>query len=169
MATSIKALENKINQLNAKKKALQALERKPAIARIVAQMREFGISPSEIASAFNGDRQTLKPKTAKSNLVKEKPAKGVKTKNPVEAKYRNADTGESWSGRGKPPRWLTAAEASGQSRESFKIGAASPEPSSLEDSHPASDSQDTAVEQNHEGTENPENSAPFSAPFTSVE
>ena len=163
MATSIKLLESKINQLKAKKEALQARERKPAIARIVAQMREFGIGPSEIASAFNGDRQTAKPKTAKSNsnLVKEKLAKATKTKKSVEPKYRNVNTGESWSGRGKPPRWLTAAEASGQSRESFKIGAASPEPSSLEDSHPASDSQDTAVEQNHEGTENPENSATF--------
>ena len=165
MATSIKALENKINQLNAKKKALQALERKPAIARIVAQMREFGISPSEIASAFNGDRQTAKPKTAKSNLVKEKPAKGVKTKNPVEAKYRNADTGESWSGRGKAPRWLTAAEASGQSRESFKIGSIQSEAVPSDDTQLATDFQDAAVEENHGSTENPENSAPF----TSVE
>ncbi len=154
MATSIKALENKINQLNAKKKALQALERKPAIARIVAQMREFGISPSEIASAFNGDRQTAKPKTAKSNLVKEKPAKGVKTKNPVEAKYRNADTGESWSGRGKAPRWLTAAEASGQSRESFKIGSIQSEAVPSEDTQLATNFQDAAVEENHENNKN---------------
>lgn len=122
MTISIKQLESKINQLNAKKKALQALERKPALARIVMQMRKFGISPSEISSAFNGNRQTHKPK--KANPMKEKPAKGVKTKKPVEAKYRNADTGESWSGRGKPPRWLVAAEASGKSRESFKIESA---------------------------------------------
>ena len=148
MATSIKELESKINQLNAKKKALQALERKPAIARIVAQMREFGIGPREIASAFNGDRQTAKPKTAKSNLVKEKPAKKM-TKNPVEPKYRNADTGESWSGRGKAPRWLTAAEVSGQSRESFKIGSIQSEAVPSEDTQLATDFQDAAVEENH--------------------
>ena len=167
MATSIKALENKINQLNAKKKALQALERKPAIARIVAQMREFGIGPSEIASAFNGDRQTAKPKTAKSNsnLVKEKLAKATKTKKSVEPKYRNVNTGESWSGRGKAPRWLTAAEASGQSRESFKIGSIQSEAVPSEDTQLATEFQDAAVKENHGSTENPENSAPF----TSVE
>ncbi|MBJ7262226.1 MAG: H-NS histone family protein [Burkholderiaceae bacterium] len=124
MATSVKQLENKINQLKAKKEALQARERKPAIARILAQMREFGINPSEISSAFNGGRQTPKSKTAKANSMKEKPGKGAKTKKPVEAKYRNADTGESWSGRGKPPRWLAAAEASGKSRESLRIESA---------------------------------------------
>jgi DNA-binding protein H-NS len=154
MATSIKALENKINQLKAKKEALQTRERKPAIARIVAEMREFGISPNEISTAFNGGRQTLKPKTAKSNLVKEKPAKGVKTKNPVEAKYRNADTGESWSGRGKAPRWLTAAEDSGQSRESFKIGSIQSEAVPSEDTQLATNFQDAAVEENHENNKN---------------
>jgi DNA-binding protein H-NS len=121
MAISIKQLESKINQLNAKKKALQALERRPAIARIVAQMREFGIGPNEISSAFNSDRRTSKARAAK-----EKPAKLVKTKKPVEPKYRNADTGESWSGRGKPPRWLAASEASGKSRESFRMVPAQP-------------------------------------------
>ena len=124
MATSIKAIENKINQLKAKKEALQTRERKPAIVRIVAQMHEFGISPNEISTAFNGNRPTFKPKTAKANSMKEKSEKRGKTKKPVEAKYRNADTDESWSGRGKMPRWLAAAEASGKSRESFRIESA---------------------------------------------
>jgi len=30
------------------------------------------------------------------------PAKG----GPVAIKYRNAETGETWTGRGKPPRWI---------------------------------------------------------------
>ncbi len=39
---------------------------------------------------------------------------------PVPAKYRSPN-GEEWSGRGRTPKWLQAAEASGKTRESFRI------------------------------------------------
>lgn len=34
----------------------------------------------------------------------------------VAPKYRNPETGETWTGRGKPPRWIQ-----GQDREAFAI------------------------------------------------
>jgi DNA-binding protein H-NS len=40
-------------------------------------------------------------------------------------KYRNPQTpSETWSGRGKQPRWLAAALKTGRKIEDFKIGAA---------------------------------------------
>jgi len=36
-------------------------------------------------------------------------------------KYRNPKTSETWSGRGKRPRWLTAAMKSGHKIEEFRI------------------------------------------------
>ncbi len=39
---------------------------------------------------------------------------------PVEAKYRGPN-GETWSGRGRLPKWLHAAEAEGKPRDSFLI------------------------------------------------
>ena len=39
----------------------------------------------------------------------------------VAAKYRNASTGESWSGRGLQPRWLKAALASGRKLSDFAL------------------------------------------------
>jgi DNA-binding protein H-NS len=39
----------------------------------------------------------------------------------VAAKYRNASTGESWSGRGLQPRWLKAALASGRKITDFAV------------------------------------------------
>jgi DNA-binding protein H-NS len=43
---------------------------------------------------------------------------------PVFPKYRNPDLpSETWSGRGKQPRWLTAALKRGQKIEEFAIGA----------------------------------------------
>src|SRR4051812_22505830 len=41
-------------------------------------------------------------------------------------KYRNPQTSETWSGRGKQPRWLVAAIKSGRRIEEFRIGDASP-------------------------------------------
>ena len=37
-------------------------------------------------------------------------------------KYRNPQTAETWSGRGKRPRWLVAAMKSGHKIEEFRIG-----------------------------------------------
>ncbi|MFK4505736.1 H-NS histone family protein [Bradyrhizobium daqingense] len=37
-------------------------------------------------------------------------------------KYRNPQTSETWSGRGKRPRWLVAAMKSGKRIEEFRIG-----------------------------------------------
>ena len=39
-------------------------------------------------------------------------------------KYRNPQTSETWSGRGKQPRWLVAAIKTGRKVEDFEIGAA---------------------------------------------
>ena len=36
-------------------------------------------------------------------------------------KYRNPHTSETWSGRGKRPRWLVAAVKSGRKIEEFRI------------------------------------------------
>lgn len=41
-------------------------------------------------------------------------------------KYRNPQTSETWSGRGKRPRWLVAAVKSGRRIEDFRISEASP-------------------------------------------
>jgi DNA-binding protein H-NS len=39
-------------------------------------------------------------------------------------KYRNPQTSETWSGRGKQPRWLVAAIKTGRRIEDFEIGGA---------------------------------------------
>ena len=37
------------------------------------------------------------------------------------AKYRNPETGEIWSGRGRPARWITELEAKGHKRQEFAV------------------------------------------------
>jgi DNA-binding protein H-NS len=36
-------------------------------------------------------------------------------------RYRNPETSETWSGRGKQPRWLIAATEAGRSLDDFRI------------------------------------------------
>jgi DNA-binding protein H-NS len=46
---------------------------------------------------------------------------GQKAAGPTGIKYRNPKTGETWSGRGRPARWITELEAKGQKREKFAV------------------------------------------------
>ena len=39
----------------------------------------------------------------------------------VKPLYRNPKTGETWSGRGRPARWIAAAEKAGHKRTEYLI------------------------------------------------
>ncbi len=48
-----------------------------------------------------------------------RPRSDAGTKPP--AKFRDPETDETWSGRGRPPRWLAAKEAEGRDRKEFAV------------------------------------------------
>ena len=77
-------------------------ERNDAVAKVRALMAEYGLNVSDLATKASG-----KPKTGKGNKVA--------------AKYRNAATGETWSGRGLQPKWLKAALAAGRKISDFAL------------------------------------------------
>ncbi len=52
--------------------------------------------------------------------VKKKSA-GADKRSIVAPKYRDSATGITWTGRGKQPKWLSAAISSGKTLEDFKI------------------------------------------------
>jgi DNA-binding protein H-NS len=59
------------------------------------------------------------PSDAMRTLQAEKPRRKYPR---VLPKYRDPKTSETWSGRGKIPRWLVAAMKSGKKIEEFRIG-----------------------------------------------
>jgi len=67
-----------------------------------------------------------KPKAGKAAAKPAKPAKAkakeAKARKPVAVKYRNPETGDTWTGRGQPVKWLKALEAAGRKREEFLVG-----------------------------------------------
>jgi len=107
-------IEKEINRLQKQAQALQAKRRNPVIASIIQSMREYNITPAELAAALN-------KKSAASTQKNKNGAAAKTTTRTVPPKYRNPESGETWTGRGKPPRWVSAAEAQGKSRDSFLI------------------------------------------------
>jgi DNA-binding protein H-NS len=96
-----------VSELMAQKAAIeqqiievQRAERAGAVAKVRALMAEHGLSLSDLS--------------AKSATPKRSGAK-------VAAKYRDAATGDTWSGRGLQPKWLKQALASGKKISDFAI------------------------------------------------
>ena len=81
-------------------------ERSQAIEKVRALMDEYGLSAADLGT-----------RGAPKGVKKTKTGGGGK----VAAKYRNASTGESWSGRGLQPRWLKAAIAGGRKIGDFAV------------------------------------------------
>jgi len=92
-------------ELEKKISDVQREERSTAIAKVRALMAEHGLTAADVAG-----------KTAAAPRAVGAPAGGK-----VAPKFRNASTGETWSGRGLQPKWLKAALGGGAKLEDFAI------------------------------------------------
>lgn len=88
-------LDQKINDVRKAERADALIKARDLVSKFEFTAKELGISGS--GSKKPSGRSTVAPK------------------------YRNPATGDTWTGRGKSPRWIRDAEASGKSRESFLI------------------------------------------------
>lgn len=110
-------IEREIQKLQKQAEALQAKRRGPVITGILKTMREYDITPEEIIEAWQR-KPAGRTRTAGTAA---KPAKAARKKAVIAPKYRHPETGATWTGRGKPPRWVSDAEAQGTSRDTFLI------------------------------------------------
>ncbi len=101
--------KNQLTDLLAQKAALeqqiaevQREQRSDAVAKVKTMMAEYGLTLADIGSSGKG-------------------ATPKKLTNKVAAKFHNAATGDTWSGRGLKPKWLTAALASGRALSEFAV------------------------------------------------
>ena len=97
MSTYKELLEKKA-ALDAEIEAARKEEIGAAVSMVRELIAEFDLTERDI---FGGSRSS---------------ASSLKVKKPVAAKYRNPATGETWTGRGKAPKWID-----GQEREKFAI------------------------------------------------
>lgn len=82
---------------------LRKEERREALADIKRKIGEWGFSASDLG--FGGG---AKKATAGKRAV-------------VAPKYRDPASGQTWSGRGQPPKWLQAYLNAGRKRDEFLI------------------------------------------------
>ena len=93
-------------RITALQKQLAAAEnnKAPAVRQIKALMKKLGVSMADLADPSA-----------------EKRVKGVKKPaQKVAVKYRDKN-GNTWTGRGKTPRWMADAEKAGNQREQYLI------------------------------------------------
>jgi DNA-binding protein H-NS len=123
MATYVE-LKEQADDLMRQAEAARKAEIGAAIAEIKAKMVIYGITLEDLGGNVKAARGRT-PKLAKAakpaKPAKDK-AKPAKTRKPVAVKYRNPETGETWTGRGQPSKWLKALEAAGRKREEFAVG-----------------------------------------------
>jgi len=105
-------IQREIARLQKRADVLQQKQRAPAITQILRTMREFSITPDDIAAAFT--QKNRSQTTARKTVKNASP-------NRAKPKYRDPVSGKTWTGRGKPPRWISAADQAGTGREQFLI------------------------------------------------
>lgn len=96
---SYQEILSQIEELKQKAQDARKQEMAGAMAEIKRLMADFGITVEDLGG-----------KAGKS-----------KTRGAAPAKYRDPDSGKTWSGRGRRPGWVVALEGQGKSLDSCKI------------------------------------------------
>ena len=113
-------IQMQIEKLQKQASEIKDREFDKTVQDIREKMKAFGITVKDLQSAPVGQKGRGKAANAaktKSSSVKSKSkAAGVV----VAAKYRGPN-GETWSGRGLTPRWLSALLAEGKTKQDFAI------------------------------------------------
>ncbi|CAM8670216.1 Hns DNA-binding protein H-NS [Comamonadaceae bacterium] len=114
-------IQNQIEKLQKQASEIKAKEFKTTVQDILVKMQAFGITVKDLQGAKpikQGKGAAVKKAGVSGKLGKVSKKAGVA----VAAKYRGPN-GETWSGRGLTPKWLTALIAQGNSKESFAVDA----------------------------------------------
>lgn len=85
---SFEALKNRLNEIQTKMEAARKRELEPILISIRKMVIEYGITERDIFGRCKLDR-----------AHNSKLDRGT-------VKYQNPETGETWTGRGRPPRWI---------------------------------------------------------------
>ncbi len=103
-------LDKVIAEAERQREARRESGKKELVEEFRAKAEAFGLSLEEL---LGKSVQTGRPGAKASQTKKSGSAA------PPPVKYRNPDTGETWSGRGRMPKWMALAGERGRSREDF--------------------------------------------------
>lgn len=112
-----KSYHDILRQIEALKKEAARLhdaEVKGVVTRIREAIATYGLTASDLGFAVKKAATPTAPSKRSKSSVKVRPAQKIAPK------YRD-EAGNTWTGRGLKPRWLTAALAAGRKIEEFAI------------------------------------------------
>jgi DNA-binding protein H-NS len=104
---SLKTITRRIQALEAQ--AERIARRNKTLNQIANLMKRHGVSVGELRGALVGGGKSAKA------------GKRGGRRGKVPVMYRHPKTGETWSGRGRPARWVAAAEKAGHKRTEFLV------------------------------------------------
>ena len=123
-------IQSQIDKLQKQASEIRVREFDKTVQDILAKMNAFGITVKDLqtkrgaklSGKLSGKGGAAKQaKTASKGSGKRAPSKNAGTV--VAPKFRGPN-GETWTGRGLMPRWLSALVASGKTKEQFAISVA---------------------------------------------
>ena len=117
--TKLLDIQAEIAKLQKQASEIKSKEFESTVADILMRMEAFGITVKDL------QKKQPKGKTKLGRPAKLDKVPRVKDRNkvagkPVAIKYKGPN-GESWTGRGIAPKWMSAAIAAGATKESFLI------------------------------------------------
>jgi DNA-binding protein H-NS len=101
--TTLSDIQKQIAQLQKQAEEIKAQEHGKHVQEILDKMAEYGLTMADLQGRKSGGRKSA-----------------AKSSNPAPAKFRGPN-GETWSGRGLMPRWLSTLVAQGRTKEEFAI------------------------------------------------
>ena len=115
---SVDALKIRIADLQ-KKLAAAESSKAPAIKKVKALMKKLGVTAADLMSEDSSAKSPGKRRGRPKKTMTEKVVRAASGRK-VAIKYRD-EKGNTWTGRGKTPRWLVEAEKLGKTREQFAV------------------------------------------------
>lgn len=98
-------------------------EREDVRRRIADMAVEFQLNPTTVATDIEAAQRSAAPAPSALRPPKvDLPLRKENATQHVATKYRNAATGDAWTGRGLRPRWLREALEAGAMLEDFLVG-----------------------------------------------
>ena len=120
-ALSPKELDALISKAKQRKQTLAKRSSQVEVTKaLAATAKKHGWTLAELFGLGRSGGAAKAAKAAKPGAapkVRKSATKGTK----VAAKYRHPETGQTWSGRGILPKWMTEEIAKGRQREDFAI------------------------------------------------
>lgn len=125
-ASTYAQIQRQIARLQAKAKAIEnakSAKKSKDVQKVRQLMDKLGVTMSDLGAGATPGRATAgKGKSAKTSAAK-KPGRKTAAKKPVPIRYRDPETNDTWTGRGRPPRWLVKRTEQGKRREDYLIAA----------------------------------------------